>query len=143
MNEVAGTALPVAVPLSPNATNFTWHDLQKCPPVAGGATPDETSKTPERRLPVALSAATATAEGWPWQTWLILIGLGLLCVGVYAFHCWFRPFTNCNKCEGSGKHRSASGKTWRKCRRCKGSGTRIRTGRKVFNKLRVISEEVK
>ena len=92
---------------------------------------------------MAPHAATTTPTEWPWQTWLILIGLGLLCAGVYAFHCWWRPFTNCSKCDGSGKHRSTSGKTWRKCRRCKGSGTRIRTGRRIFNKLRIISEEVK
>lgn len=90
-----------------------------------------------------LGAATATPEGWPWQTWLILIGLGLIRAGWYVFQCWDKPFTNCPKCEGSGKRKSSNGKHWGACRRCKGAGKRIRTGRRIFNKLRIISEEVK
>lgn len=92
---------------------------------------------------MALSAATATATGWSWQTWLILIGLALLWAAGYAFACWFWPFTRCKKCEGTGKRKSPSGKAWRKCRRCKGSATRIRTGRLIFNWLHVTKEEAK
>jgi DnaJ-class molecular chaperone len=85
------------------------------------------------------------AEGRPMkpQTWLILIGLGLLWAGGYALACRVWPTTSCKKCEGTGKHRSPSGKNWRKCRRCKGSGSRKRTGLLILTKLHVIKEEAK
>lgn len=90
-----------------------------------------------------LSTATATGSGPSWLTWLILIGTGLLWAAGYAFACWMWPFTKCSKCDGTGKHRSPSGKAWRKCRRCKGSSSRIRTGRLIFNKLRILKGEAK
>ncbi len=92
---------------------------------------------------MALSAATATAEGWSWQTWLILFGGGMLWVAGYAVACWLWPFTKCKKCDGSGRRKSPSGKNWGPCRRCKGKASRIRTGRKIFNYLKVTSEEAK
>jgi hypothetical protein len=121
----------------------TLSDLAKRQPVAVSNKCSTNPETLERSLHVALIAATATAEGWSWKTWLILIGLGLIWVGLYAFRCWDKPFTNCPKCEGSGKRRSANGKHWGTCRRCKGVGKRIRTGRKVFNWLKITSEEAK
>lgn len=43
------------------------------------------------------------------------------------------PFANCRRCEGSGRHRSPSGKAWRNCRKCQGNGRRLRLGRKIWN----------
>ncbi len=88
-------------------------------------------------------AATATTHGLSGQTWLILIGLGLLWVAGYAVACWLWPFTACPKCGGTGKWKSPSGKNWAPCRRCKGKAARIRTGRKIFNWLKITSEEAK
>lgn len=79
-------------------------------------------------------AATATGPD-PWLGWLMLAGLAAVWAGVYVVACAIWPFTNCRKCKGQGKHRSPSGKAWRKCRKCKGSGTRIRGGRRVWNWL--------
>ena len=59
----------------------------------------------------------------------------LIGVAIYAFACWFWPFTDCRKCEGQGWFRSPSRKNWRKCRRCKGSGSRVRLGRRVVDLL--------
>lgn len=92
---------------------------------------------------MALVAATATSGSLPWQAWLILTGAALVWLAGYAAACWIWPFTACRKCDGAGKHRSPSGKAWRKCRRCAGSGTRIRLGRKLFNWLRVTTKEAK
>ncbi len=86
-------------------------------------------------------AATSASIGLTWQAWLILIGVALLWAGCYALACWIWPFTACRKCGGAGRHKSPSGKAWRKCRRCKGSATRIRTGRRIFDWLKVTSKE--
>jgi DnaJ-class molecular chaperone len=56
-------------------------------------------------------------------------------VAGYLVACRIWPYTDCRKCKGGGRFRSPSGKAWRLCRRCKGSGTRIRTGRKIWDKL--------
>lgn len=89
------------------------------------------------------ATATATAAGWPWQTWLVLIGLGLLWAAYYVVACWLWPFAKCSRCDGTGKRKSPSGKNWGPCRRCKGKAARIRTGRKIFNRLKITSEEAK
>ncbi len=54
---------------------------------------------------------------------------------VYALACWWWPFANCGRCEGSGKRRSPTGRRFGKCRRCKGSGMRLRHGRRAWNAL--------
>jgi hypothetical protein len=92
---------------------------------------------------MTLAAATATSGGLPWQAWLILIGAALIWVAGYALACWIWPFTACRRCGGAGRHKSPTGKAWRKCRRCKGSASRIRTGRRIFNWLRVTKAETK
>lgn len=90
---------------------------------------------------MAFVAATATSGGLPWHAWLALIGAVVIWVAGYAVACWIWPFAACRKCDGAGKHRSPTGKAWRKCRRCKGSGGRVRTGRKAFNWLKITSKE--
>jgi hypothetical protein len=82
-----------------------------------------------------LMAATAT-EPSPVTGWLLMAGIGLLWAAGYVVACAIWPFTSCRRCDGKGKHRSPSGKAWRKCRKCKGSGTRIRGGRRIWTWLR-------
>jgi hypothetical protein len=53
----------------------------------------------------------------------------------YAGHCWLRPFAACRKCDGDGRFRSKTGRSWRRCRRCKGSGERVRVGRRLWTWL--------
>lgn len=77
----------------------------------------------------------AASSGLPPGTGhVVLIGAALL--GCYAAACLLWPVTTCSRCDGSGKHRSPSGKNWRPCRRCKGTGGRLRIGRRLFNALR-------
>lgn len=64
------------------------------------------------------------------------IAAALAWLAVYAVACLVWPFTACPKCEGSGQHRSPSGKAWRHCRRCRGTGARLRFGRRVWNYAR-------
>jgi hypothetical protein len=71
---------------------------------------------------------------------LIAITVAVI-VGGYVFACWFWPFATCKRCKGNGKRRSPTGRAWRTCKRCKGTGRRIRTGRRVFNWLRVLHNE--
>lgn len=61
---------------------------------------------------------------------------GLVAAAAYWVACLLWPFTACLKCDGDGKTRSPSGKTWRPCRRCDGTGRRLRVGRHVINYLR-------
>ena len=61
---------------------------------------------------------------------LLIITLG------YAATCAFWPFAACHRCEGAGKRRSPSGRSWRYCHHCKGTGARLRTGRRAWNYLR-------
>jgi hypothetical protein len=71
--------------------------------------------------------------------WVIVAGAALV-VG-YAVHCWWLPFAACWKCDGAGRFRSASGRSWRRCRRCKGSGERVRFGRRVWTWLRGVKDK--
>lgn len=51
----------------------------------------------------------------------------------YAALCTARPFATCRKCTGAGQRT-----TWRgdkACRSCRGKGTRLRTGRRMHNRL--------
>lgn len=73
---------------------------------------------------------------------------GLLCAmtvlgpaALYVFACWRWPFAKCPKCEGKGRRDSPTGRAFRICKRCKGTGRRIRTGRRVFNWLRLLRDE--
>jgi DnaJ-class molecular chaperone len=62
-------------------------------------------------------------------------------VAGYAVACWVWPFADCRKCRGAGRRRSPTGRAFRTCRRCKGDGKRLRTGRRVFNYLKILSTE--
>lgn len=64
---------------------------------------------------------------------LILAAAAILATVWYVAHCAWWPFAACRRCDGAGKFRSASGRTWRRCRRCKGSGERLRRGRRIWN----------
>jgi hypothetical protein len=61
---------------------------------------------------------------------LIVVTLG------YVVACAAWPFAACRRCEGAGKRRSPSGRSWRYCHRCKGTGARLRAGRRAWNYLR-------
>ena len=69
------------------------------------------------------------------------VAAGLVAGLVYAGHCWFLPFASCRKCEGDGKFRSKSGRSWRRCRRCKGSGERVRVGRRLWTWLASVKDK--
>lgn len=62
---------------------------------------------------------------------LTLAGIGL--TFGYALACWIWPFRNCQRCSGTGKRRSLSGRAFRYCRRCHGTGRRLRAGRWIYN----------
>lgn len=66
----------------------------------------------------------------------VLIVPVLIVVAGYVMACVVWPFTACRRCEGTGKHRSPSGRAWRECRRCEGSGRRVRVGRRVWETAR-------
>lgn len=71
------------------------------------------------------------------QGWVIFGAIVAALAGglVYGIACAIYPFADCARCEGGGKIRSSSGRTFRRCRRCKGSGARVRFGRRVWKKL--------
>ncbi|MBT2210317.1 hypothetical protein [Actinomadura sp. NEAU-AAG7] len=78
------------------------------------------------------AAATATdASATP-----ILLAIGLLVLVGYGVSCWIWPFRACTRCDGAGKFRSPSGRTWRYCRRCGGKGAQLRLGRRIWNGLK-------
>ena len=59
----------------------------------------------------------------------------------YITACAVWPFAACRKCDGAGRHRSPSGRTWRYCHRCHGTGARLRVGRRIWNYLRNLHKE--
>lgn len=64
---------------------------------------------------------------------LLVLGLaGATCW--YAVACLIWPYASCGRCEGGGKLRSPSGRTWRACPRCAGTGRRLRIGRHMINR---------
>ena len=63
----------------------------------------------------------------------LLIAATVLAALVYATSCTFWPISACGRCEGTGKHRSPSGRAWRACSRCTGTGGRLRLGRRLWN----------
>lgn len=69
---------------------------------------------------------------------ITLVGVG---GGWYVFACWRWPFVPCPRCSGTGKRPAWWGKAFRVCRRCRGSARRLRIGRRVFNRLRVLRDE--
>jgi hypothetical protein len=71
-------------------------------------------------------------QGW-WIFWTVVAAV--IGCGWYVIACAWFPFADCAKCEGRGKFRSKSGRTFRRCRRCKGTGERVRLGRRVWKKL--------
>lgn len=67
--------------------------------------------------------------------WLI-VTLGTIGAGLwYMGHCVLRPYAACRRCDGAGRFRSWTGRSWRRCRRCHGSGERIRLGRRVWDTI--------
>ena len=77
------------------------------------------------------------------QGWLVFWVLtGALVAGaVYLGHCRWRPYANCWRCDGRGKFRSRTGRSWRRCPRCKGGGERIRVGRRIWTKLMKVKKD--
>lgn len=63
---------------------------------------------------------------------LLLAAGALVWAAGYFAACAFWPYAACRKCDGSGRHRSPSGRAFRFCRQCKGGGRRVRTGRRVW-----------
>lgn len=59
----------------------------------------------------------------------------------YVLACWWWPFVKCPRCKGTGRRPSWWGGAFRDCGRCKGKARRLRTGRRVFNRLRVLRDE--
>ncbi len=72
--------------------------------------------------------------------WLILAVVATGSAVGYGVACWWWPFTACDRCAGSGKRYSPTGRAWRKCRRCAGTGARTRTGRRIFDFLRKVGD---
>lgn len=64
-------------------------------------------------------------------TVLLVLGAGYLAV------CALWPYTACRRCHGTGRHRSPTGRSWRKCGRCGGSGQRRRAGRRLLGRAAV------
>ncbi|MFC9971833.1 hypothetical protein ACFVH6_13165 [Spirillospora sp. NPDC127200] len=64
-----------------------------------------------------------------WLALAVVVTIG------YLIHCRVYPYRSCRYCD-SGKHRSATGRTWRYCRRCGGKGAQLRFGRRVWTYLK-------
>lgn len=67
----------------------------------------------------------------------------LLIIGiiVYLGFCMVWPNRTCPNCRGSGKIRSASGRSYRRCWRCQGKGGRQRLGRRFLGAFTSEKEE--
>ncbi|MFK4091119.1 hypothetical protein ACI2LF_43840 [Kribbella sp. NPDC020789] len=81
----------------------------------------------------ALAADTAEALSRP-EKIAVLVFAGLILTGLYLLACAAWPYANCQRCNGSGKSRSPSGKKFRNCPRCKGTGRRKRIGYRILNR---------
>lgn len=88
-----------------------------------------------------MDTVAPAASGNPTAAYATLVLVLLVCLAGYAIACKVWPFASCRRCTGTGKRRSPTGKAFRSCRRCKGTGKRLRTGRRVFNWLRVLRDE--
>jgi hypothetical protein len=82
---------------------------------------------------IADTAGKADALSRPERV-AVLVVAGLVLTGLYLLACAVWPYANCDRCDGSGKSRSPSGKKFRLCRRCKGAGRRERLGRRLLNR---------
>lgn len=69
-----------------------------------------------------------------------LLLAALLAAAGYTAACIWWPFGTCRRCDGTGKHRSPTGRYWRPCRRCDGSGRRVRIGRLLYELTRDSSD---
>ncbi|WP_289007936.1 hypothetical protein [uncultured Thermomonospora sp.] len=65
-----------------------------------------------------------------------LLALAALAGIAYVIHCAIWPFGSCRNCDGAGRFRSPSGRSWRYCNRCGGNGARLRTGRRIWTYLK-------
>jgi hypothetical protein len=71
---------------------------------------------------------------------LLILFVLILTVG-YAARCWLKPFTTCNRCNGTKTVKGSildqliRGQAERPCPRCNGTGLRLRIGRLVYNHL--------
>lgn len=61
-----------------------------------------------------------------------LLALAALAGIAYVIHCVIWPFGSCRNCDGTGRFRSPSGRSWRYCNHCGGNGARLRTGRRIW-----------
>ena len=76
--------------------------------------------------------AAAEALSRPERIAVLVAAVGVV-LGLYLLACAIWPYANCDRCDGSGKSRSPSGKKFRNCGRCKGAGRRERLGRRLLN----------
>jgi hypothetical protein len=61
-----------------------------------------------------------------------LIVLALIYAACYVVHNLIWPFRACHKCQGLGRFRSPSGRSWRYCGACGGRGTQVRGLRRFW-----------
>lgn len=85
--------------------------------------------------------AAAAASGDPSLAYLVLAVAAVGALVGYLIACAVWPFARCKKCGGSGTRKSPTGRAFRNCRRCRSTGRRLRTGRRVFNAIRVLHRE--
>lgn len=88
-----------------------------------------------------MAPLAATASRDPTLAYLVLVVGAVMAVAGYAIACAVWPFARCKKCGGSGTRKSPSGRAFRFCRRCKSTGRRLRTGRRIFNRLQLLRDE--
>lgn len=65
---------------------------------------------------------------------LLLLLAAAAAAALYLAHCRWWPYAPCVRCDGAGKLRSPSGRSWRSCPRCKGTGKRLRIGTRFLNR---------
>lgn len=86
-----------------------------------------------------MTATAATATDLPGLFYAVVVTVVL--AGLYVLECWWWPYGKCGKCEGTGKRWSPDGKHFRDCPRCDGRGRRIRIGRRIWNFLRIKTDD--
>jgi hypothetical protein len=70
---------------------------------------------------------------------LLLAAVAIVAAGAYLLGCRIWPYTNCTRCNGTGKSTaptpvSASRRrAFRDCPRCQGTGRRTRIGRRLLD----------
>lgn len=83
-------------------------------------------------------AATATATSATTALLLLTPAVVTLC---YLAVCWWRPFTLCRRCHGTGRRHSRILRLGYTCRRCRGDGEHLRPGRIALNYLRNLHDK--